>query len=35
MANKHHEIKEKLLNERKEMEKAALKANEEVASKYN
>lgn len=35
MANKHHVIKEKLLNERKEMEKAALKANEEVASKYN
>ena len=35
IANKHLEIKEKLLNDRKEMEKAALKANEEVASKYN
>ena len=35
IANKHSEIKEKLINERKEMEKAALSANEEVALKYN
>lgn len=35
IANKHTDIKEKLLNDRKEMEKAALKANDEVASKYN
>lgn len=35
ISNKHTDIKEKLLNDRKEMEKAALKANDEVASKYN
>ena len=35
IANKHTDIKEKLLNDRKEMEKAALKANDEVACKYN
>ena len=34
MATSHMELREKLLNDRKEMEKAAMKANEEVISKY-
>ena len=34
LAVKYDCLKEKLLNDRKEMEKAALKANEEVSSKY-
>ena len=34
MAIKHESIKEKLLDERKNMEKAAMEANEEVISKY-
>lgn len=35
MAVKHDSIKERLLSERKDMEAAALKANEEVIKKYN
>lgn len=35
MANKHNEIKDKLLAERVEMESAAMKANEEVIAKYS
>jgi len=35
MANKHNEIKDKLLAERVEMEAAAMKANEEVIAKYS
>ena len=34
LAIKYEQIKEKLLDERKEMEKAALKANDEVSLKY-
>ncbi len=34
MGVKHESIKEKLLDERKNMEKAAMEANEEVISKY-
>ena len=34
MAGKHDSIKEQLLAERKEMEEAAMKANEEVIEKY-
>ena len=34
IATKYKEVKEKLIEERKAMEKAAIKANEEVASKY-
>ena len=34
IATKYPEVKEKLIEERKAMEKAAIKANEEVASKY-
>lgn len=35
MGNKHPEIKERLLAERKEMEAAAMKANEEVIAKFS
>ena len=35
MAVKHPELKERLLAERKEMEEAAMKANEEVIAKFN
>lgn len=34
MANGHPQIKERLLQERKDMEEAAMKANEEVSAKY-
>jgi hypothetical protein len=34
MALKHDDIKEKLLNERKDMEKKAMAANDEVIAKY-
>ena len=35
MAVKHPEIREKLLEERRQMEENAMKANEEVIAKYN
>lgn len=35
MANKHQEIKDKLLSERVEMEKAAMEANESVIAQFN
>ena len=34
MANKHNELRDSLLEDRKKMEEAAMKTNEEIASKY-